>query len=496
MKDLKQRTIRGGVARVSSQAASFLLRMGSLMILARLLDPKDFGLVGMVTAVIGVFSVFKDFGLSAAAVQQTAVTTEQSSALFWVNLATGTGLGLCVFAIAPIVKGFYHEPRLFGITAVLATAFLFNGCGIQHTAYLERQMRFATLSMIDFFSLLVSTAVALAMATIGFGYWSLVATATLTPLVYSICVWYASGWVPGRPHNLAGVGSMMRFGGTLTLNGLVMYIASNFDKVLLGRIWGVDALGIYGRAYQLISIPTDNVNSAAGGVMFAALSRLQGEPQRLKSYFLKGYSLVLSFTVPVALTCGLFADDLIYVFLGPKWKGAAIIFRLLAPTTLAFAILNPLGWLLSSLGLVGRGLRIAFVLGPILIGAYSLGLPYGPNGVALAYSTVMILSVIPLIAWATHGIVVSLGDVLLAVGRPVLSGTVAAGVTFGAHLVYAPLLPALPRLIIGAALVFCVYLWTLLYVMRQKPFYLDLLHTFVTRTAPEEETLVAPAIAN
>jgi PST family polysaccharide transporter len=492
MKDLKQRTIRGGAAKICSQGANFLLRMGSLMILARLLDPKDFGLVGMVTAVIGVFSVFRDFGLSAAAVQRTSVTEQQSSTLFWINLSVGAVLGLLALAMAPFVVAFYHEQRLFGVTAVLATAFLFNAAGVQHTAVLERQMRFTTLSVIDIVSLLASTAIGIGMAIHGFGYWALVATATVTPLVYTVCVWLTTGWVPGRPRKQVGVGSMMRFGGTLTLNGLVMYIASNFEKVLLGRFWGVDALGIYGRAYQLINIPTDNLNSAAGGVAFAALSRLQGDPSRLKSYFLKGYSLVLSLTVPITFTCALFADDMIFVFLGPKWKSAAVVFRLLAPTTLAFAILNPLGWLLNSLGLVGRGLQIALVLGPVMITGYVVGLPYGPRGVAFAYSAVMILCLIPLIAWATHSTVISFRDILRVVSRPLLSGIVAAALAFGLQLLYGSLLPPLPRLVLGVTVVFSAYIGMLLYVMGMKPFYLDLLRGFAGASLLEEQ-LVASA---
>jgi O-antigen/teichoic acid export membrane protein len=492
MKDLKQRTIRGGFAKICSQAANFLLRMGSLMIMARLLDPKDFGLVGMVTAVIGVFNVFRDFGLSAAAVQRTSVTKEQSSTLFWINILVGASLGLLALALAPFVVAFYHEQRLFGVTVVLATAFLFNAAGVQHSALLERQMRFTTLSIIDIISLSASTAIGIAMATHGFGYWSLVATTTVTPLVYTICVWVTTGWVPGRPHRGVGIPSMMRFGGTLTLNGLVMYVASNLEKVLLGRFWGVDALGLYGRAYQLINIPTDNLNSAAGGVAFAALSRLQGEPSRLKSYFLKGYSLVLSLTVPITFACALFADDMILVFLGPKWKSAAPVFRLLAPTTLAFAIVNPLGWLLSSLGLVGRGLKIAFVLGPLMIAGYLMGLPYGPKGVALAYSAVMVLCIVPLIAWATRGTVISLRDILLVVSRPLLSGIVAAGLAFGLQYFYGPLLPPLPRLMLGVTIVFSVYLGMLLYVMGQKPFYMDILRGF-TQPSPVDEPALASA---
>ena len=126
---------------------------------------------------------------------------------------------------------------------------------------------------------------------------------------------------------------------------------------MIGRFWGADAIGIYGRAYQIINIPTDNLNSAVGEVAFSALSRLKDDPVRFRSYFLKGFSLVLGLTLPVTIACALFADDMVFVLLGPKWKDAATIVRLLAPTITIFAIINPLGWLVFSLGLVGTGVE-------------------------------------------------------------------------------------------------------------------------------------------
>jgi PST family polysaccharide transporter len=491
MKDLKQRTIRGGAAKIGSQAANFALRIGTLMILARLLDPKDFGLVGMVTAVIGVFSVFRDFGLSAAAVQRATVTEEQASTLFWINILVGLSLSLLTLAIAPFVAAFYHEKRLLGVTAVLATAFLFNAAGVQQTSFLERQMRFTTISALEIFSLFASTVVGIIMATHGAGYWSLVATTTLTPFFYSIAVWLATKWIPGRPRKNVGIGSMIRFGGTLTLNGFIMFLASNFEKVLLGRYWGVEALGIYGRAYQLSNIPTENLNSAVGGVAFAALSRLQGEPSRLRTYFLKGYTLTLSLTVPITFTCALFADEIVQILLGPKWKSAAIVFRLLAPTTLAFAILNPLGWLMSSLGLVERALKIALVLGPAMIVAYVMGLPSGPKGVATAYSAVMMLSAVPLIVWVTRGTMISVRDILLVIGRPLLSGIVAALIALGLQFLYGRFFSALSGFAIGVTVYGAVYLTMLLHVMGQKPFYSDLFREFQGRASTEKRVLAS-----
>jgi O-antigen/teichoic acid export membrane protein len=492
MKDLRQRVIRGGFAKFFSQGTTFLIRMGSLMILARLLDPKDFGLVGMVTAVTGVFNVFRDFGLSAAAVQRNTITREQASTLFWINLLVGTTLGVLVAAMAPFVVKFYREPRLLGVTVALATGFLFNSAGVQQSAILEREMRFTTLSVIDIVSWLTSATVGITMALHGFGYWSLVASTTATPLVYTVCLWLTTGWVPGRPQQGIGIRSMMRFGGTLTLNGLVMYIATNFEKVLLGRFWGADAVGIYGRAYQLVNIPNDNLNSAAGGVAFATLSRLKDDPPRYRSYFLKGYALILSLTVPITMVCALFAGDMITVFLGAKWHSAITIFRLLAPTVLAFAIINPMGWLLISLGLVGRGLRMSLVLAPVMIAGYAIGLPYGPKGVALAYSVMMVVCAIPLIAWAVRGTVISVRDILATLSRPLLSGIVAAGLVFGLQFWYGAYLLPLPRLVLGVVLVLAAYLGMLLYVMGQKLFYLDLLRGFRTRALVEEQ-LVASA---
>ena len=123
-------------------------------------------------------------------------------------------------------------------------------------------------------------------------------------------------------------------------------------------------------------------------------------------------------TVPLTAACALFADDMILVFLGPKWKAAAAIFRFLAPTILVFAIANPLSWLVMSLGMVRRALKMGLVIAPLLILAYVIGLPYGPKGVALAYSATMLLWVFPVIAWSVHGTVISIRDVLLTVSRP------------------------------------------------------------------------------
>jgi len=482
MNNLKEKAIRGGFARVSAQTVFFALRIGALMVLARLLDPKDFGLVGMVTAFTSVLNLFRDFGLSTATIQRVDISDEQISTLFWINVLVGAILTLSLALMAPVVVRFYHEPRLFWVTVALATGFLINAAGVQHSALLQRELHFTALAVIQIVALVVSTTLGIGAALLGYGYWSLVVLSITLPLVSTVAFWLATSWIPGRPRKGVGILPMIHFGGSVTLISLIIYVAYNLDKVLLGRFWGAEALGIYGRSYQIINIPTDNLNSAVGEVAFAALSRLQDDPVRLRSYFLKGYSLVLALTVPMTCIIAIFPHELIMVILGTKWNAAVRILQLLAPTILIFAIINPLGWLLFAMGRIKRSLQIALVLTPVVIAGYCLGLPYGPNGVALGFSAAITLWALPHIAWGVHGTPISFGDIMKVMIKPLSSGVVAVALAAGFRFLCTHWSP-FPRLFLGVAILLGAYMGMLLYVMGQKAFYADLLRQLLKRSS-------------
>lgn len=490
MKDLKEKTLRGGVARMCSLAATTLLRLLTVVTLARLLSPKDFGLVGMVTAFTGVLVLFRDFGLSSASIQHETITEDQKSTLFWINVTVGAALSVLAFAMAPLVAAFYHEPRLFAVTAVLALGFLFNSAGVQHGTLLSREMRFTALSVISTVSAFLGLAVGIAAALAGWKYWSLVVMTLASTAVATLGVWLATSWIPGPPRRRAGLRSIMHFGSTVTANSVLIYIATNFEKVLLGRYWGADAIGIYGRAYQLGNIPTDSLNSTVGEVAFAALSRLQGEPARLRSYFLKGYSLVVSLSLPITIVCVLFAPDIVLSLLGPKWKAAVPVFRLLAPTILVFAIVNPMAWSLYSLGRVGRLLKMALVITPILIAGYLLAVPYGPKGVAFAYSTLMILWIFPTVLWGLQGTPISARDFLGTVSHPLISSAVAGGLAFAASSIWSQVPSVLARLVLESSVFLGAYFGMLLYAMGYKSQYVDLFRSLRNRSLSEPTVAV------
>ena len=147
--DLKRKSVIGGIAAVSAQGVKFFLQMATTMVLARLLSPKDFGLQGMVVVVIGFLALFRDAGLGMATVQRLEVTHEQTSTLFWINVAVGAILASLCAASAPLLVAFYHEPLLYWVAVVSGTTFVFNGLAAQHDALLQRDMRFVTRAKID-----------------------------------------------------------------------------------------------------------------------------------------------------------------------------------------------------------------------------------------------------------------------------------------------------------------------------------------------------------
>jgi PST family polysaccharide transporter len=452
-----------------------------MMALARLLSPEDFGLQGMVVVVIGFLGLFRDAGLGMATIQRLEVTHQQTSTLFWINVAVGAILATLCTALAPALVAFYHEPRLYWVAVVSGTTFMFNGLSAQHSALLQRSMRFVTQAKIDVLSLIVGSATGIVMALLGCRYWSLVGMAMASSIVGAAAVLLAVPWLPGPPSRRSGIRSMLHFGGLATCNSLVVFLAWNAEKLLLGRFWGADALGIYGRAFQLVTLPVQQLNTAVTNVAFPALSRIQHDADRLARSFLKGYSLLISSTIPITITCALFAEEIVRIVLGAKWMEAAPIFRLLAPVALVFAVANPLSWLVISTGRAGRALSISTATTPLVIVGILLGLSHGPKGVALGYSLAMSLLVVPIAAWSKRGTGITWADLWKATKPPFLSGLAAGAAGSLVKLTLCGRLAPILYLMVGLGLVLGIYAWVLLIVMRQKHVYMDVLSQLLPR---------------
>jgi PST family polysaccharide transporter len=457
------------------------------MVLARLLSPQDFGLQGMVFAVMGFLALFQGAGLGMATVQRLEVTHGQNSTLFWINVAIGIILAALCVALAPFMVTFYNEPRLYWVAVVSGATFLLNGLAAQHGSLLQRGMRFMTQAKIALLSLTVSSGAGIVMALLGCHYWSLVWMAITGSIVSTVGVWLAVPWIPGAPRRRSGVLSMLHFGGVATCNSFFVYLAWNTEKLLLGRFWGADALGLYGRAYQLVTLPVLQLNDSVGGVAFPALSRVQHDATRVARSFLQGYSLLLTLTIPITIICAVFAEEIVRILLGAKWMAAAPIFRLLSPVALVFAMANPFSWLVISVGRIGRSLALTATTTPFVILGIVLGLSHGPKGVAFGYSLSLTLLLIPIAAWSKRGTGITWADLWGATKPPFLSGLLAGAAGLLVKFTFGARLAPIPCLLLGLGLTLGVYIWVLLMVLKQKPVYMEILSHLLPLSRPAQK---------
>src|SRR4051812_35057141 len=399
---------------MASQAVKFALNLGSTFVLFRLLKlkPSDAGLVTMVITVTGLVSLFKDLGLSRATIQKETITREQTSTLFWVNVAIGILAMLISWTAAPAVAAFYGRHELVKITIVMGTAFAISGTAVQHQALLQRQMQFATIAVIDAASIVFGIALAVVLGLklpTAHAYWALVFQQVGTTVANNIGTWIACPWRPGPPRKGVGVKSMLKFGGNLAGFNILNYFQRTVDNVLVGKYGGQIALGYYGKAYSLLMLPVSQISTPMSNVAVPALSRLQKDPAHFRTYYRKAIEMICTVSMPVVALLFVVASDVIFALMGKQWMAAAPIFRWLVPAAFVGTFNVATGWVYVSLGRTDRQMRMAMVVTPITIigfllggwlGARAWGSGYGTAlGVAISFSISTVLLRYPTILY-------------------------------------------------------------------------------------------------
>jgi PST family polysaccharide transporter len=396
---IASRTARGGVVTIVSHGLKFALSIVATAVLARLLTPKDYGLIGMVAVFTGFVAMFKDLGLSLATVQRAEISYDQISTLFWVNVTLSAAITILMILLAPLIGWFYGEPRLTLITIVTATGFLFGGLAVQHEALLKRQMRFYALSVIAFTSMMIGYIVGIILAWRGASYWALVFSQLALLASNTFGVWLTCRWRPGSPKRNTGVRSMLSFGGNVTGYALINYIANNCYNLIIGRSFGPQELGLYAKSVQLMGLPTEQINEPIATVSIPALSRLADSPERYRQAYLRIMEKLVMVTMPAVVLMVATADWLVLIILGPQWSETGKIFIFMAIGGLFQPVVATAGWLLVSQGRVRDMLRWSLISAPISIVSIVAGVPYGVIGVAACFSLGRILINNPLLFW-------------------------------------------------------------------------------------------------
>ena len=435
LENLRQLTISSSIVTMGAQGAMFILNLGSIMILARLLSPHDFGLLAMVTAIMGFLRIFKEAGLSTPTVQREAITHAQVSNLFWMNLCLSTTIGLLVALSAPAIAWFYREPRLTGITVALSFTFLLEGSVTQHLAILNRQMRFGTLAVIQIVSMIAGVSVGIVMAWLACGYWSLVALQLTTPTVAFLLIWINSAWFPQLPTRHSGTRSLVTFGANLAVSGLIWTLARSVDGVLIGRFFGSNSLGLYSRASILLHRPVEQLLGPIQSVFLPMFCRIQGEPERYRRVALQVFETVALISFFFAGLLLALARPLTLFLLGPNWGEAAPIFSAFAIGSIFLPLSWASTWLFVSQGRGKDWLVANSIVSVLAICSMVAGLPFGPTGVAFAYSVSGVLVFLPIMYYfSAHTGPVTTSDLWMATLRHAPVWGAAFGIT---HLILA-----------------------------------------------------------
>ncbi|WP_317228727.1 lipopolysaccharide biosynthesis protein [Clavibacter sp. MX14-G9D] len=413
---------RGAATTVGGQWIRFLIQLLTLAILARILNATDFGILSMVMAIAGIASLLGDFGLSMASIQARELSAAQRSNLFWINAVLGALLSVSVFSLAVPISLFYGRPELIPVCQALSVVFLLNALAAQFKAEVTRSLRFRWLAATDVLGQAVASAAAIALALIGWSYYALVAQQLVLAAVTLMSVIIGAQWLPGLPSRGSGMRALIGFGANTMGVQLVNYVSGNADSVLIGRVWGAGALGVYDRAYQIFRMPLQQIAAPMTRVVFPLLSRAQDSPRF--DHYVQRAQLILAYGMGgVFFFAASTADPLIDLLLGPGWDESKIIFRILALGGVFQALGFVYYWVFLARALTGMQLRYSIITRTAMVVFMAVGVVFGPVGVAVGSTTGLVVNWVVLSIFAAPRAGIDIHALLRQAARPVALGT-------------------------------------------------------------------------
>jgi O-antigen/teichoic acid export membrane protein len=370
----------------AGQVARQLVQIGGLLVLSRLLGPGEFGLIGMAMFFIGLGQLFAEFGIGSAIVQARSPGRIELSSCFWLNLGIACALSLLLLVCSPLIGRFYGRSDLVGVTAALSFTLVLNSLQTVPGALLYRQMRFRALALALLAGSLCGTLLAIALAAAGAGVWALVGQPLAGALVTLVAMTAARRWFPSFEFSWQRVAAMASFGAKLFVTQLLGYANRNADSVLIGRVLGAQALGVYAIAVQIMLYPLQHVSSVFVRVLFPVLVQLKDDLPRLRSAYLRTVASIALITFP--LMGGLFAlaEDFVLVAFGASWIELVPVLKVLAWVGMMQSVATTTGTLFISTGNASLALRVTLVAVPVMVGGMAAGLPWGIVGVAVGYA--------------------------------------------------------------------------------------------------------------
>jgi PST family polysaccharide transporter len=385
MTTIRQRTVSGLGWNGATQILSVGFQFGISVVLARLLSPRDFGLVGMVLIFTGFASWLSEMGLGPALIQHRAVSERHLNSVFWANVAAALLLTLLLGWSAPLVARFYQEPELRLLTIIAAATLMLSSLNVVQNALLARSLNFRTKFWIGSVSVLTSGIVAIAMAFAGAGVWSLIGQSITSAAVQVAVLWRLSPWRPVCSFDFSAFKELMQFSGHLMGSSMLHYWGRHIDKLLIGRLLGSSALGIYALADKLMRLPVTNVTDNASAVMFPVFSTIQADLESVQRAYQRATRMIALVTFPMMIGLLILAESTILTVYGENWLEAVGILQVLCLSGMAQSVYFTGGWIFLSQGRTDIVFRWSIYTTLVRVAGVLVGAPWGLVGVAWAY---------------------------------------------------------------------------------------------------------------
>ena len=391
---LKQQALNGVKWTSVSSVIIAIIQVAQLSILARYLEASDFGLMAIVVMIVGFSTLFLDLGISASIIHRQDITHVQLSSLYWLNVASGLILFGVVYTLAPYFAEFYNEPKLIPISRLLAINFIISSLGSQYGLLLQKGLKFNVMAKISIVSTMVSFVVAVSLAMNGYGVYALV-YAMLVGTVVNTSFNIFIGIKEHRPSfvfQYREITPMISFGMFQMGERGINYLNTEFDVILIGKLLGVEALGIYTVAKNLSIRPMQIINPIVTKVSFPIMAKVQDDITKLKAIYLKSTNYLASINLPIYILLVFLAEPIVLTLFGEKWSDSIIILQILSTYGAIRSIGNPIGSLILAKGRANLGFHIQlarffFIPLVIYIGSFwwLIGIAYSLLGSSISY---------------------------------------------------------------------------------------------------------------
>lgn len=439
---LTQRVLRSGVWIGAQNAGQSVLQTARSVILARLLTPEIFGLMGLCQVAIRGLDLFTETGIAPALIHRQERVEEAKDTAYTLQIARGFILAVLALPLAPLAAHYYSEPRLQNVILVLSTVFVISGFSNINTVLLQKKLDFRRLTYLELTVSTVSTITVVVLAWILRSVWALVIGQILTALLRVVLTYVI---VPGRPtmrFDRQIAGELFRYGRFITGITIVLFVTSEIDNLVVGKVIGIQQLGLYTMAFTLANLPATHIAKIASSVIFPAYSSLQNEPARIRLAYLTVLRVVAAIALPAACGLAALAPEILGVVYGPRWVGGAGALRILALFGAARAIGMLSGYLYNAIGKPSISFYMsATKLAVILAIIYPMTSRFGLEGAATAVAVPQVVGDAIGLLIVRGAIGLPLSAMLGILGRVIACCAVMVAVLVGGLRLLAPIGP-------------------------------------------------------